>query len=67
VLGLEKVGIHDSFFDLGGASLQAVQVAERCSELGVSLSPELMFQYTTVAELEKALTATSPLTIQGAA
>jgi len=27
VLGIEKVGIHDSFFDLGGHSLQAVQVA----------------------------------------
>ncbi len=67
VLGLEKVGIHDSFFDLGGASLQAVQVAERCTELGLPLNPELMFQCTTVAELETALAATSPLTISGAA
>jgi len=67
VLGLERVGIHDSFFDLGGASLQAVQVAERCNELGLPLNPELMFQYTTVAELEKALAASSPLSISGAA
>jgi acyl carrier protein len=67
VLGLEKIGIDDSFFDLGGASLQAVQVVERCNELGVPLNPELMFQYPTVAELEKALTATSPLSIPGAA
>jgi hypothetical protein len=67
VLGLEKVGIHDSFFDLGGASLQAVQVAERCSELGVPLNPELMFQYTTVAELETALATSSPLSSAGAA
>jgi amino acid adenylation domain-containing protein len=67
VLGLEKVGIHDSFFDLGGASLQAVQVAERCNELGVPLNPELMFQYPTVAELETALATTSPLSTAGAA
>lgn len=67
VLGLEKVGIHDSFFDLGGASLQAVQVVERCNGLGVPLNPELMFQYPTVAELEMALAATSTLTIPGAA
>jgi amino acid adenylation domain-containing protein len=67
VLGLERVGIHDSFFDLGGASLQAVQVAERCNELGLPLNPELMFQYTTVAEMEKALAASSPLSSSGAA
>jgi amino acid adenylation domain-containing protein len=66
VLGLERVGIHDSFFELGGASLQAVQVAERCNELGLPLNPELMFQHTTVAELEKALAASSPLSSSGA-
>jgi amino acid adenylation domain-containing protein len=59
VLGLEKVGIHDSFFDLGGASLQAVQVVERANQQGIPLTPELLFQYTTVVELEGALAATS--------
>jgi amino acid adenylation domain-containing protein len=67
VLGLEKVGIHDSFFDLGGASLQAVQVVERCNEQGVPLSPEMMFQYPTVAELERALAATQTPSPPGAA
>ena len=27
VLGVEKVGVHDNFFDLGGHSLVAVRLA----------------------------------------
>ena len=64
--GVYKAAVQ-RFFDLGGASLQAVQVAERCNELGVPLNPELMFQYPTVAELETALATTSPLSTAGAA
>ena len=66
VLGLEKVGIHDSFFDLGGASFQAVQVVELARQQGLPLTPEMMFQYTTVAELEAALAAPPPPFIPGA-
>ena len=51
VLGIDRVGIHDNFFDLGGASIQSLQVVNRASEAGIQLSPELLFEYQTIAEL----------------
>jgi acyl carrier protein len=52
VLGIEKVGLHDNFFDLGGHSLLATQVASRIREkLKVDTSLEQLFDRPTVAEL----------------
>jgi amino acid adenylation domain-containing protein len=51
VLGIDRVGIQDNFFDLGGASIQSLQVVNRASEAGIELSPELLFEYQTIAEL----------------
>src|SRR5690606_24447164 len=43
VLGVEKVSIYDNFFDLGGHSLQVVQViAQLEKETGIHLEPALM-------------------------
>ncbi|MFE5698927.1 condensation domain-containing protein, partial [Streptomyces erythrochromogenes] len=52
VLGVEKVGIHDNFFDLGGDSILSIQVVSRARQaLGIRLSPRLLFEAPTVAEL----------------
>jgi len=55
VLEIDKVGIHDNFFDLGGASLKSLRIMSRLQEAGLplkpeALKPELLFQHTTVAE-----------------
>jgi acyl carrier protein len=53
-LGLEKVGIHDNFFDLGGHSLLLVQVqANVCEELKTKVSIVEMFQYPTISSLAR--------------
>ncbi len=51
VLGLERVGVNDDFFALGGASTQALEVAERANAAGLPLRPESTFVYGTIAEL----------------
>src|SRR5262249_25422510 len=39
VLGIERVGVHDDFFEIGGDSLLTVQVANRATEEGFPLTP----------------------------
>jgi amino acid adenylation domain-containing protein len=51
-LNLEKVGIHDNFFDLGGTSILGLQLVARIQEqLGSTLRPVKLYQYPTVRAL----------------
>jgi len=52
VLGLEKVGIDDEFFDLGGDSFKAIKVVRK---MGNSFSVMDLFQYPTIRELAEHL------------
>jgi amino acid adenylation domain-containing protein len=52
VLKLDKFGVHDNFFDLGGHSLKATQVMSRLREAVRSDLPlRVLFEGPTVAEL----------------
>ena len=55
VLGVTRVGVHDNFFDLGGHSLQAVQLAGRVAKaMGRPVPVKALFLYPTVASLSAA-------------
>jgi amino acid adenylation domain-containing protein len=51
VLHLDRVGIHDNFFALGGDSILAIQVVTRSRKRGVRFAPRQMFQNQTIAQL----------------
>ncbi len=52
LLGIEQVGIHDNFFDLGGHSLIGTQlISQLRKDFQVELSMRLLFEAPTVAEL----------------
>ena len=65
VLGIEKVGVHDDFFDLGGASVKSLRIIAKAEEAGLSLNPdllkpELLFEYPTIAELAAVIEGGQP-------
>jgi amino acid adenylation domain-containing protein len=61
VLGVESVGAHDRFFDLGGHSLLLVRVQARLREaFGQPVPITHLFRYLTVSALAAALDAPAP-------
>jgi amino acid adenylation domain-containing protein/non-ribosomal peptide synthase protein (TIGR01720 family) len=60
VLGVERVGIHDNFFDLGGDSILSIQLINRVRQAGIFLTPRQLFQHQTVAQLAAVATAQRP-------
>jgi non-ribosomal peptide synthase protein (TIGR01720 family) len=56
VLGLECVGVDDSFFDLGGDSILSMQVVARARAAGVMCRPRDIFVEQTVARLARVAT-----------
>jgi amino acid adenylation domain-containing protein len=56
-LGVEQVGVHDNFFDLGGDSIRSITVVSRARERGFELSLQQLFERPTVAELAEGVAA----------
>ncbi|MEM8808438.1 MAG: amino acid adenylation domain-containing protein, partial [Cyanobacteria bacterium P01_G01_bin.38] len=61
-LRIEKIGIHDNFFDLGGDSILSIQIVARANQAGLKLTPKQVFENQTIAEL--AAVATTQQLIQ---
>ncbi len=56
VLGLERVGVDESFFELGGDSILSMQVVARARAAGVTCRPRDIFVEQTVAGLARVAT-----------
>ncbi|QSJ14568.1 amino acid adenylation domain-containing protein [Nostoc sp. UHCC 0702] len=63
ILQIEKVGINDNFFDIGGHSLLLVQVHAKLLEMSsVDIAITHLFEYPTISSLAKYLTQAQPET-----
>ncbi|WP_395705350.1 amino acid adenylation domain-containing protein [Rhodococcus ruber] len=51
VLGLDRVGMDDSFFALGGDSIMSIQLVSRAKARGVVFTPRDVFEQKTVEAL----------------
>ena len=70
VLKLERIGIHDNFFALGGDSILSLQIIARARAKGLKLLPKQVFEQQTIAGLAQLLdksevSATLPLKPSG--
>ncbi|MFJ3899012.1 non-ribosomal peptide synthase/polyketide synthase [Streptomyces sp. NPDC090083] len=61
VLGLERVGVEDDFFSLGGDSIVAMQLVARARAAGLAFSPRDVFRHKSAAGLAT-VTATTVTT-----
>src|SRR5262245_56225435 len=51
VLRLDRVGIDDNFFALGGDSIMSIQLVSRARKAGLAITPRAVFQHQTVEAL----------------
>ncbi|NIV11782.1 MAG: hypothetical protein GWN62_11040 [Aliifodinibius sp.] len=55
LIGFDEISIHDNFFEIGGDSLISIRIIARANEAGLNLTPQLLFEYPTIAELASLL------------
>jgi len=51
LLGAERVGVEDNYFELGGDSIIAIQIAARLNKAGWRLLPKQIFEQQTIATI----------------
>ena len=56
ILGLERVGVHDNFFALGGDSILSIQVVVKATEQGLGVTARQLFESQTIAQLAREVT-----------
>ncbi len=62
VLGLDRVGVDEDFFAIGGESIRSIQVAVRARSAGMEISARQVFEHRTVARLAEVAGAAAPPT-----
>jgi amino acid adenylation domain-containing protein/non-ribosomal peptide synthase protein (TIGR01720 family) len=62
ILGLDRVGVDEGFFALGGDSILSIQVVARAARAGLRITPRQMFEHQTIAELATVAGTTDAVT-----
>src|SRR5215471_9785997 len=51
VLGVERIGIRDNFFDLGGDSIRSIRVLSIARQHGLNFPMQALFEHPTIEDL----------------
>ncbi|MHA6486324.1 amino acid adenylation domain-containing protein [Bacillus cabrialesii] len=65
VLGIQRIGIEDSFFELGGDSIKALQVSARLGRHGLSLQVSDLFRHPKIEDVSPFIRKTERIIEQG--
>ena len=66
LLGIEKIGRDDNFFDLGGDSVVSIQIIVRARQAGLQLTPKEVFEHQTIAGLAAVINGNNNISISEA-
>ncbi|ANZ40483.1 hypothetical protein BBK82_35190 [Lentzea guizhouensis] len=61
-LRVDRVGVHDNFFGLGGDSILSIQVVSKARQAGLELVTKDLFTHQTIAELATVVRTSEPKT-----
>ncbi|MCX6583795.1 MAG: amino acid adenylation domain-containing protein [Candidatus Aminicenantes bacterium] len=53
VLGFEKIGVHDNFFEIGGDSIKTILISSKLFKWGLTVNVHDFFLYPTIRGLAK--------------
>ena len=65
-MGLDSVGIHENYFELGGDSLLSIRILARARKAGFKMSPEAFFAEPTIAQQAALAEGSGPASAKGA-
>jgi aryl carrier-like protein len=60
VLDVQSVGVYDDFFEMGGDSMQCIQIVSAARARGVAFEPRDLFMHPTIAALAAVVTPVAP-------
>ena len=64
VLRLDRVGVEENFFELGGDSILSIRIVSKAREHGLALTPKQVFEQPTVAGLARVVGESRPVSAQ---
>lgn len=53
ILQTRNIGIYDNFFDLGGDSIQSIQIVAKAKTKGINITPKDIFENLTIEKIAK--------------
>ncbi len=64
VLGGDRVGVHEKFFELGGDSILGIQAVAKAKQVGLHFTPQQLFRNQTIAKLAEIVETANPRRIE---